>query len=53
MNPPIVYEYVVHLEIGILAGLRIVKLDEGVLERVARLTVANDFAAVIKSSFSY
>jgi hypothetical protein len=45
MNPPVVYQHVVHLEVGLLTLLRLVELDEGVLKRSFRPTIAYHFAA--------
>ena len=49
VDAPVVDEYVVHLEVGVLARLGVVELDEGVLQRVARVAVADDLAAAMRT----
>ncbi len=41
--PPIVDKHVVHLEVCFFATLLILELDEGVLQAVAGLSIANHF----------
>ena len=41
--PSVVDEDVVHLEVGFLATLLVFKLDEGVLQAIAGLSIANHF----------
>lgn len=44
MNAVVVDQDVLHLEVGLLAVLLVFKLDKGVLQAVAGLLVADDFA---------
>ena len=44
MDAALVDHHVLHLEVGLLAGLLVLKLHEGVAQRVARLLVALDLA---------
>ena len=46
VNPAVVDQHIVHLEVGILARLGIVEFDEGVLQRVSCQSIANNFATV-------
>ena len=45
VDAAVVDEDVVHLEVGVLARLLVLELDEGVLQRVARLVVTDHLAA--------
>ena len=47
MDASVVDENVVHLEIGFLAALLLLELDEGVLQTVPALAVTNHLAAEI------
>ena len=45
VNAAVVDEDVVHLEEGVLALLRLLELDEGILQRLARLLVLDNLTA--------
>jgi len=44
MNPVIVNQHALHLEVGLFAVLLVLELDKGILQAVTRTLVSNNFA---------
>ena len=44
MDAVIIDQNALHLEVGLFAVLLVLKLDEGILQAIARLLVADDLA---------
>ena len=45
VNPPLIYEHALHLEVGLVASLFFLKLNERVLQTVTSFPVSDDVAA--------
>lgn len=43
-NPPIIHQHILHLEVRALGVVLLVKLDERILQRIARLLILDHFA---------
>ena len=43
MNPMIIYQDALHLEVGLLTGFLVFKLDKCILKTITCTLVANDF----------